>query len=130
MMPEKPAEPDPVEEELKAPMKAAGPVPGSIGSAVSMPTDGSATGSTAQTGAMPAGATAGAGINMNAQPAPQNVAFNDPAAVAVANEQTAAMAKNGKPKMTKQTLILLCVVAGIVVLVLIIVLVMMLNGML
>ena len=40
LMPEKPQAPDPVEEELKAPMKAAAPVPGSIGSAVSGPSDG------------------------------------------------------------------------------------------
>ena len=38
-MPDKPKAPDPVEEELKAPMVAAPPVPGSIGSAVSMPSD-------------------------------------------------------------------------------------------
>lgn len=38
-MPEGPKAPDPVEEELKMPLKAAGPVPGSIGSAVSMPSD-------------------------------------------------------------------------------------------
>jgi flagellar basal body-associated protein FliL len=35
MMPEPAPAPDPIEEELKAPMKAAAPVPGSIGSAVS-----------------------------------------------------------------------------------------------
>ena len=36
-MPTPPKAPDPVEEELKAPLKAAGPVPGSIGSAISVP---------------------------------------------------------------------------------------------
>ena len=36
-MPTPPKAPDPIEEELKAPLKAAGPVPGSIGSAISVP---------------------------------------------------------------------------------------------
>ena len=147
MIPEKPAEPDPVEEELRAPMKAAGPVPGSIGSAVSVPaetananaTNAGATGATGVAGtAGAAGASASSmgagapnmGANMNAQPSPQNVAFNDPAVDVAANAATNAATKGGKPKMTKQTLILLCVVAGMVVLVLAIVLIMMLNGML
>ena len=114
-MPEKPAEPDPVEEELKAPFKAAAPVPGSIGSAVSMPS------------------TAGAPNAQPGQPAasgttPQSVAFNDPASENLMAEAAKAQAKSaaGKPKMSKQTLILLCVVAGLLILALTIVLVMML----
>ena len=38
-MPNPPKAPDPIEEELKAPMTAAAPVPGSIGSAISMPAE-------------------------------------------------------------------------------------------
>ncbi len=39
-VPEGPKAPDPIEEELKMPLKAAEPVPGSIGSAVSMSSEG------------------------------------------------------------------------------------------
>lgn len=117
-VPEGPKPPDPVEEELKAPLKAAGPVPGSIGSAVSMPpADG------------------------QPQPGqPQNVAFNDPAQ-AGQNPMTAgapgtpAAKKPGildklmaKTKMNKNTLILLAVVAGLVVVVLVAVLIMVATG--
>lgn len=115
-VPEGPKPPDPVEEELKAPLKAAQPVPGSIGSAVSVP---------------PAGGQ------------PQNVAFNDPANAATNNPMAAAQpnapaAKKpgfldkmmAKTKMSKNTLILLAVVAGLVVVVLIAVLVMVATGVL
>ena len=114
-VPEGPKPPDPVEEELKQPLKAAGPVPGSIGSAVSMPQQGGAQ--------------------------PQNVAFNDPAN-AGQNPMTADPAAPAgkkpnildklmsKTKMNKTTLILLCVVAGLVVLVLVATLIMAGNGML
>jgi len=114
-VPEGPKPPDPVEEELKQPLKAAGPVPGSIGSAVSMPQQGGAQS--------------------------QNVAFNDPA-VAQQNSMTANPAAPAgkkpnfldnlmsKTKMNKTTLILLCVVAGLVVLVLVATLIMASNGLL
>ncbi|MBQ8985220.1 hypothetical protein IJ076_01515 [Candidatus Saccharibacteria bacterium] len=114
-VPEGPKPPDPVEEELKAPLKAAGPVPGSIGSAVSVPAQGGAT--------------------------PQNVAFNDPANPG-ANPMTAGPETPSgkkpnfldnlmaKTKMNKSTLILLCVVAGLVVVVLVAVIVMLATGLL
>ena len=120
-MPDKPAEPDPVEEELKAPLKAAAPVPGSIGSAVSVPAEGASAGGAPVSGVpvMP--------VPTPMATAPQSVSFEDPAKMPAAG----GVAKSGgKLKMSKQTLVLLCVVAGIVVLALIIVLVMMLNGML
>lgn len=112
-VPEGPKAPDPIEEELKAPLKAAAPAPGSIGSAVSGPADANS---------------------------PQSVAFNDPAMMAN-NPMAANTANNGKKgsflskimaktKMNKRTLILLCVVAGVIIIALIIVLVMVLNGML
>ncbi len=113
-VPEGPKPPDPVEEELKAPMKAAQPVPGSIGSAVSMP-------------------AGGAGMAQ-----PQNVAFNDPAQGGV-NPMTAnAPVANKKPsfldrmatktKTSKKTLIALTVVVGLIVVLLIVVLIMMATG--
>lgn len=120
MMPEPVTPPDPEEEELKAPMKAAEPVPGSIGSAISM-----------------SGNEAAA-----AQPQTPSVSFSDPATEAAnmpAMENPMAMNNPATPtkkkkfsfstKMDKKNLIMLCAVAGIVVLVLVIVLVMMLNGM-
>jgi hypothetical protein len=102
-MPNLPKAPDPVEEELKAPMTAAAPVPGSIGSAISVPSDQS----TPQT--------------------PNNVAFNDPAMMQQTVKPAAASATTGK-KSTK-TLIMLCIVAGIVVVGLVVVLIMMSQGM-
>lgn len=111
-VPEGPKAPDPVEEELKAPLKAAGPVPGSIGSAVSMPpVDGSQ---------------------------PQNVAPVDPANPnanpMTANAQPVAKKNSifdklmAKTKMSKSTLILLCVVAGLIVVALVVVLIMVSTG--
>ena len=111
-VPEGPKPVDPVEEELKAPLKAAEPVPGSIGSAVSVPSEN--------------------GV------APNSVPFNDPAKMAD-NPMTANAApqtkKNSfldkltvKTKMNKNTLILLAVVAAIVVVLLIGVLVMVATG--
>lgn len=95
-MPAAPKAPDPVEEELKAPFKAAGPVPGSIGSAISVP----------------AGAANVAANQMSSEPGrTPSVAFNDPA---VANNQP--VAKPVKKKTSKSTLIALAVVAGLVVL--------------
>ncbi len=95
-MPTPPKAPDPVEEELKAPFKAAGPVPGSIGSAISVPAD-----------VVPA---------PDSGRAPNNVSFTDPA---MTNTQmpTASMG-SGKKKISKSTLIVLAVVAGLIVVVL------------
>lgn len=128
MVPEPVAPPDPVEEELKAPMQAAGPVPGSIGSAISMLENGVAEGA----GIPPVGG------------APQqtpNVSFSDPATEA--NAATNPMAANPAvpakkklnfsfdlKKMDKKNLIMLCVVAGIVVVALVAVLIMLATGML
>lgn len=114
--PEGPKAPDPVEEELKAPLKAAAPVPGSIGSAVSMPPEGGAS--------------------------PQNVAFNDPAAMAnnpmAANNQAAPAGKKGsimdklmaKTKMNKRTLTIVIVAASVVIVLLIGILIMLAMGVL
>ena len=102
-MPSLPKAPDPVEEELKAPMTAAAPVPGSIGSAISVPSE------------QPASAT------------PNNVAFNDPAMAQMAQSASAPAA--GKKKKDQKTLIILCLVAGIIVVGLVVVLIMMSQGM-
>ena len=114
-MPNPPKAPDPIEEELKAPMKAAGPVPGSIGSAISMPSE------------QPAAPEAAA--QMGQVP---NVAFNDPAAAQGQPMQaTAPVAKAAKKnpfgKLDKKSLIMLCAIAGIVVIALVVVLISMMN---
>ena len=113
-VPEGPKPPDPVEEELKAPLKAAGPVPGSIGSAVSMPP---ADGSQPQM----------SGVN-------EQMMANGVNPMA-ANANTPAGKKPGlfdkltaKTKMSKSTLILLSVVAGLVVVALVVILVMVATG--
>lgn len=98
-MPEKPAEPDPEEEELKAPLKAAEPVPGSIGSAVSGPQDGA-----------PVAATNPNGQNLFA--------------AATAN----AAKKPAKKKTSQTTYILLGVVAAVIVIALVAVLIIQLNS--
>ena len=110
-MPEKPAAPDPVEEELKAPMKAAEPVPGSIGSAVSGPAGEAAA---AEPGSNP--------FANQATASTPSVSFNDPAA------QAAPAAKPAKKKTSKSTLIALIVVAAMVVIALAAVLIMQLMG--
>lgn len=97
-MPTPPKAPDPVEEELKAPFKAAEPVPGSIGSAVSVP----------------------AGMTPEPGKSPNNVSFNDPAMMS-SSMPTAAPAKK---QTSKTTLIALAVVAGLIVIALAIYLVM------
>lgn len=113
-VPEGPKPVDPVEEELKAPLKAAAPAPGSIGSAVSGPADANA---------------------------PTNVAFNDPAQMGAENSMTANAApqtnKNSfldkltiKTKMSKKTLILIACVAALIIVLLIGVLVMVATGVL
>lgn len=104
----------PEEKELAAPITAAGPVPGSIGSAISMPS--------------------------GAQP--QSVTFNDPAAdnAAAQNNSMNAMAmpgmnkaKSGKvmlfgKEVDKKTLIVTGVLAGILIIVLVIILIMQLSA--
>lgn len=114
-MPNPPKAPDPIEEELKAPMKAAGPVPGSIGSAISMPSE------------QPAAPEAA--MQMGQVP---NVAFNDPAAAQGQPMQTTAPVakvakKNPFGKLDKKSLIMLCAIAGIVVIALVVVLISMMN---
>ena len=117
MMPEPASAPDPVEEELKAPMRAAGPVPGSIGSAVSGPEA--------------AGAAFGVGAEPNNEPfaaAPQvktpSVSFADPT---MKPEDNAAV-KPAKKKSSKTTLIALIIVAMMVVIALAAVLFLQMNG--
>lgn len=90
-MPAPPKAPDPVEEELKAPFKAAGPVPGSIGSAVSVPAD--------------------AAVTPEPGRAPNSVAFNDPATMM----NNPAPAMPAKKKVSKSTLIALAAVLGVAV---------------
>lgn len=103
MMPEQPEAPDPVEEELKAPMKAAGPVPGSIGSAVSGPA--SASDATVEPADNPFASGAA-----NSTP---SVPFNDPATQPENGAQPDASAK--AKKTNKTTLIALIIVAAMVV---------------
>lgn len=133
MRPDLPPAPDPVKQELEAPMKAAAPVPGSIGSAVSMPEAGAA------------GASAGGVGDANVAAAPTggnnpNVAFTDPATkpeatnggVAPANpEQKTKKGFSMKvdlKNMNKGTLIALIVVAIMIVIALVAVLMMQLMG--
>ena len=85
-MPEPAPEPDPVEEALKQPIRPADPVPGSIGSAVSMPPMGTA-------------------------PATPSVSFDNPAP-AMEPMMTAAPAK----KSNKTTIVLLAILGIIIVL--------------
>lgn len=95
-MPAPPKAPDPVEVELNAPFKAAGPVPGSIGSAISMPGDPN-------------------------QQVP-NVAFNDPAMMAPNSSMmpkkkswSARLGMDGGKKMDKKTMIIIGAIAAVVV---------------
>ena len=94
-MPDRPKAPDPVEMELNAPFKAAAPVPGSIGSAISMPGD------------------------PNQVP---NVAFNDPAMMApnasmMPKKRTwsSRLGMDGGKKMDKKTMIILGAIVAVVV---------------
>ena len=107
-VPEGPKPPDPVEEELKAPIKAAAPVPGSIGSSVSMPP---------ADGAQPINPGANGQMMANA---------NSPA-----GKQPNILDKlMAKTKMSKSTLLLVSVVAGLIVLVLLVVLILLATGVL
>lgn len=107
-VPEGPKAPDPVEEELKMPLRAADPVPGSIGSAVSMP---------AGQAAAVDPAMAGAGMQQT-----PSVAFNDPATMQSAPAANPAAAKPAK-KINKTTLILAGVLGVVVIIALIVILI-------
>lgn len=113
-MPEGPKAPDPIEEELKMPLKAAGPVPGSIGSSVSMTTDGQI--ESAQKSNNPF-------ANFGAKKETPSVAFNDPAAQATA-PMTANAAKPAKKKTSKTSMILIGVLGAVIIIALVVVLVM------
>ena len=112
MRPDLPPAPDPVKQELEAPMKAAAPVPGSIGSAVSVPEGGEAPapGADAQFGPSAGGST-------------PSVSFDDPAAQNAPQQPGAPATKEKKKmsfnldfkKMNKGTLIALIVVAVMIV---------------
>ena len=108
-VPNPPKAPDPIEEELKAPMQAAAPVPGSIGSAISMP---------AADGTSPISAA----IKPMSEQQTPNVAFNDPANVQGQPAAPAAPVAE-KKKLDKKSLIMLGAIGGIVVIALIVVLV-------
>lgn len=113
-VPEGPKPPDPVEEELKAPLKAAGPVPGSIGSAVSMPpADGSQPQNNGVNEQMMANGINPMAANANAPAGKKPNIFDKLTA---------------KTKMNKNTLIILSVVAGLVVVALVVVLIMVATG--
>lgn len=122
MMPEKPQAPDPVEEELKAPMKAAAPVPGSIGSAVSGPTTGAAAAEVPNVDA----ATGDNGFPKTAST--QSVSFNDPAVQNDMAQPANASAQTAKKKTNKTTLIALIAVASVIVIVLVVILIMQLMS--
>ncbi len=107
MMPEPAKAVDPIEEELKAPMKAAAPAPGSIGSAVSGPKNGST-----DTGA------ASDLFNTSPSDHTRNVSFNDPAT----QPDNPQGSKTPKGKTNKTTLIALTVVFVIIAIVLVVVL--------
>ena len=123
MKPEPAPAPDPIEEELKAPMKAAGPVPGSIGSAVSGPSEAV----NAQAGVSET--VAGNPFSQNMTGRTPSVSFNDPATQPDAT-QPAQSVVPGSPtkKKNRMTLIILIIVAGIVVVALAAVLIMQLIG--
>ncbi len=113
-MPEPVKEPDPVELELNAPFKAADPVPGSIGSAISMP----------EQPTEPVAQPTMQQPMMDQQPmAGQPMAGQPMANPMMANAQPAS----AKKKMSKTTLTLLCVLAGITVVALVAVLIIELN---
>lgn len=111
MRPEPAKAPDPVEEELKAPMKAADPVPGSIGSAVSGPDNG--------------------GVDTNPMGFPENnsqtpsVPFNDPA---MQPDSAIPSAQPTKKKANRKTLIILIAVAAVIVVILAIILIVQLTS--
>lgn len=97
-MPEMAPAPDPIEKELASPMKAADPVPGSIGSVIS-------------------------GVESSTP----SVSFTDPAMQPDANP-TSEIAKPAKKKTSKTTLIALIIVAFMVIIALAAILVMQLMN--
>ena len=104
MMPEPAPAPDPVEEELKAPMKATPPAPGSIGSAVSGPE-----------GEIGRGAAAGNPFSENKQI--PSVSFNDPATQP--EPVGSGTGASEKPKSNPKTLMALIIVAAMIVIALV-----------
>ena len=117
MMPEPASAPDPVEEELKAPMRAVGPVPGSIGSAVSGP-------EVADTAPEVGAELGGESFAATSQTKTPSVSFADPAMKLEDNKA----AKPAKKKSSKTTLIALIVVAIMIVIALAAVLVLQMDG--
>ncbi len=108
MEPEPVAPPDPVEQELKAPMQAAAPVPGSIGSAISQP----------------------ANVAFND---PATEADSPTAGTSAPAENPLAPKKKSKlsfdiNRLDKRTLIIVAAIAGVVILVLVIILILMIAG--
>ena len=118
LMPEKPQAPDPVEEELKAPMKAAAPVPGSIGSAVSGPSDG-----VTNAEETPVKDTFSTG---DSKPTP-SVSFNDPAMQPDPNATNTASTTPAKKKNDKLILMILIAIAAVIVVALAIILIVQLS---
>ena len=119
MKPEPAKAPDPIEEELKAPMKAAGPVPGSIGSAVSGPAS--------ENGGMDVPMGGNPFDNMPKERT-QNVPFNDPAMEPNSAQGGVIGSGSGKKPQNKKVLIALVAVAAVIVVALVVVLVMQLTG--
>ena len=115
-VPEGPKAPDPVEEELKAPLKAAGPVPGSIGSAVSVPAE--------------SGTTSNAAAAVNPADNLMTATPTNPTTPATpAGKKPSFFDKlTAKSKMDKKTLIILFAVAGAVLVALIILLILVATG--
>ncbi len=127
--PDLPSAPDPLKEELNAPMQAAGPVAGSIGSAVSVGQDGKAVDANGQP------IEDSDKFGPNAGGAVPNVAFNDPATQAADAQEQPKSTKSKMKKeikfnfsfiknMNRNVLVALIVVAAMIIIALIAVLVM------
>lgn len=128
LRPEPAPAPDPVKEELNAPMVAAAPMPGSIGSAVSGPAASNPANADMAEPMGGMGATEPAtGGFMNERRTP-SVAFNDPATQPDPATQTPAPTKVPTKKSSKPVLITLIVVALVIVAVLVVMLVMQLTS--
>lgn len=131
MKPEPAPAPDPVEEELKTPMKAAGLAPGSIGSASgAVNSEGKAENPPATSSPLPNNPFS----SLFKKKQNPSVAFNDPAKASEENdaskpELSVPGAKPKKPnlKINKQTMIILIALAAVLVVVLVVILVMQLN---
>lgn len=128
LRPEPAPAPDPVKEELSAPMVAAAPMPGSIGSAVSGPAASNPANADMAESMGGMGETEPAtGGFMNERRTP-SVAFNDPATQPDPATQAPAPAKAPAKKSSKPVLITLIVVALAIVAVLVAMLVMQLTS--